>query len=201
MLTLALVAMIYTMVSTILIQIARYVRNGREVAHQRLLLLETVEDLRYQLRSLYYPPDQPGLDGKRTPVEGRDTLLFLTTNGRSHKGVVEAGYKVTELRAEDELPRSEQTRTVANTALYYREFPFRRMEFRTLDEFTEAPWKVILHNVKALEFEYSSDAIVWQREWDSSQPPGRIRVRLARGGDNPDRIVFDVTPGVGASRW
>ena len=197
MLTLALVALIYTMVSTILIQISRYVKAGREVARERYLLLKTVEDLRYQLRSLYLPQnDKPGLIGKRTPVDGRDSLQFLTCNGSVHKGVVEGTYMVRDDRDEVSVRDEENS-----SSLYYREFPFRRAQFRTLDPFEEAPWKVKLSNVRLFELEYSAGGNIFQREWDQTNPPLRVRLRIARGGENRDRLVFDVTPGVGAGRW
>ena len=194
MLTLALVALVYTMISTILIQISRYVRAGREAARERYQLLKTVEDLRYQLRSLYYPSAGPGLSGMKSTLDGRDTLRFATTNGRIHKGVVEVAYKIDEVtdqvEDEDNVP-----------ALYYREFPFRRPEIRTLEVHSEAPWKVHLPNVKTFELEYSSSGQTWQTQWEEPGPPRRVRIRLARGGDSRDRIVFDVTPGIGAPRW
>jgi prepilin-type N-terminal cleavage/methylation domain-containing protein len=194
MLTLGLVALVYTMVSTILVQISRYVRDGRRVAQQRIELLNTVEEIRYQLRSLYYPASSPGLSGARSQTDGQDSLRFLTTNGRTHKGVVETGYRIqmnTKVE-DDEEPAP---------ALYYREFRFRRAEFRTLDPYSEAPWKVLLDNVELFEVQYSSGANVWQREWETPEPPARIRIRVKRGGKNHDRLIFDVTPGIGASRW
>lgn len=197
MLTLALVALVYTMVSTILIQISRYVKAGREVARERYALLKTVEDLRYQLRSLYVPGTKPGLVGKRTPLDGQDSLQFLTTNGNQHKGVIEATYLVQEHVVES---REDQEKN-GSTSLYYREFPFRSDTFRTLNDYEIAPWKVQLKNVKLFEIEYSATGRIFQREWTEAQPPSRIRLRIARGGTNRDRIVFDVTPGVGAGRW
>jgi prepilin-type N-terminal cleavage/methylation domain-containing protein len=194
LLTLALVALVYTMISTILIQISRYVKSGREVAQQRRQLLRTVEELRYQLRSLYYPAGAIGLSGTRSPTDGWDTLRFITTNGRIHKGVVEASYEIQEYR-DEENPKE------TSTALYYREFPFRRREFRPMGIHQEAPWKVYLKNVDVFEIQYSSGSGAWQREWELPQSPGRIRVRLERGDSSPDRIVFDVTPGLGAGRW
>ena len=197
MLTLGLVALVYTMVSTILVQISRYVRDGRKIAQERYQLLETVEDLRYQLRSLYYPSSSPGLAGARSQTDGWDTLRFLTTNGRTHKGVVETGYRIQE-RTDVEDDADEEDLA---PALFYREFRFRRVEFRTLDPFEEAPWKLLLPNVDTFEVQYSSGANVWQREWEAPEPPARIRLRLERGGKNHDRMIFDITPGIGASRW
>lgn len=202
MLTLALVALVYTMISTILIQISRYVRAGREVARERHQLLKTVEDLRYQLRSLYYPSTGAALSGLRTPIDGRDTLRFATTNGRIHKGVVEVAYKIEEVtnQVSDEVSEQVEEEDLL-PALYYREFPFRRPELRSLEVHQEAPWKVYLRNVKTFELEYTSSGDTWQTEWEEPGPPRRVRIRLARGGESRDSIVFDVTPGIGAPRW
>lgn len=194
MLTLGLVALIYTMISTILVQVSRYVKNGRQVARQRHEMLKAVESLRYQLRSLYYPTSGAGLLGARTPVEAQDSLRFLTTNGRVHNGVVETGYRIQEYVDEESPERN-------GASLYYREFPFRRKEFRTLDPHQESPWKLYLRNVDVFELEYSSGGNTFQREWDTPAPPRTIRVRLERGGESRDRIQFEVTPGVGAQRW
>jgi type II secretory pathway component PulJ len=194
-LTLGLVALVYTMVSTVLVQISRYVRDGRKVAQERYQLLDAVESLRYQLRSLYYPESSPGLAGARSQTDGQDFLRFLTTNGQTHKGVVEVAYRVQE-RTDLEEDEKETA-----SALFYREFRFRRSEFRTLDPYQEAPWNVLLPNVETFEVQYSTGANVWQREWETPEPPARIRIRLERGGNNHDRIIFDVTPGIGANRW
>lgn len=193
MLTLGLVALLYTMISTIVIQISRYVRNGREVAQERRALLSTVESVRYQLRSLYYPSGAPGLLGQRSALQGRDNLRFLTTNGVTNRGVVEGSYRI------DKLTNSNQEEET--TGLFYREFPFRRQEFRSLDAQDEAEWTLTLPNVSRFELEYSSDGAIFQREWDETTPPNRIRLRIARGGANRDSMVFDVTPGIGAGRW
>jgi len=197
MLTLGLVALVYALVSTILVQISRYVADGRKVARERYEFLNTVEILRYQLRSLYYPGATPGLMGARTQTDGQDSLRFLTTNGRTHKGVVEAGYRV--------QPRTDRAEDDAHEglapALFYREFRFRRAEFRTLDPHSEAPWKVLLDNVDVFEISYSAGGETWQREWEAPESPRRIRLRLGRGVNSNDSIVFDVTPGIGAPRW
>ncbi|MCA9776096.1 MAG: type II secretion system protein [Candidatus Eremiobacteraeota bacterium] len=198
MLTLGLVALVYTMISTILIQISRYVRDGREIARERYELLNAVEELRYQLRSLYFPGASPGLAGARTQTEGQDSLRFLTTNGRTHDGVVEAGYFIQPRTTTDVDEVGEKE---AAPALYYREFRFRRREFRTLDVHSEAPWKVMLKNMGTFEVSYSSGGATWQREWENPEPPGRIRIRMARAVKSHDKIVFDVIPGIGARRW
>lgn len=194
MLTLALVSLVYTMISTILIQISRYVRSGRQVAQQRQELLSTVEELRYQMRSLYFPAEGVGLIGQRSPLDGRDSLRFTTSNGRTHKGIVEVGYQIN-----DYVDPGDETKNAP--ALYYREFPFRRREMRTLDIHQEAIWKPYLKKVEVFQVEYSAGGTQFQRSWEQASPPSRIRVRLERFGENGDKITFDVTPGVGAARW
>ena len=134
------------MISTILVQISRYVKNGRQVARERHDMLKSVEALRYQLRSLYLPSSGAGLLGQRTPVDAQDSIQFLTTNGRQHRGVVETAYRIQEF-VDDENPERN------GSALYYREFPFRRNEFRTLDPHQEAPWGVFLQNVDVFELQ------------------------------------------------
>lgn len=201
MVTLVLVALVYTMVSTILVQVARYVRIGREVAADRHQLLTEVEVLRYQLRTLYYPNAAVGMLGERTPDVGRDQLRFLTTKGRFQRGVVEVGYKI------DKYENLETGKT--ETALYYREFPFARDQLRSLDEQQEGPWQRVLDGVETFSLEYSSTGQVWQKEWEGTLPPARVRIRLIRRGSSErdegkvrgDRFVFEVTPGMGASRW
>lgn len=194
MLTLALVALVYTMISTILVQISRYVNDGRKVAESRHTLLKTVEELRYQFRSLYYPTNTVALEGRRTPLDGQDTVQFATSNGRVHKGIVEVSYRVQEY-----IDEKDPTKNAP--ALYYREFPFRRKEFRPLDEHVEAPWKVYLKDVGRFELEYTQDGRTWQKEWDAPYPPSTVRVRIKRVRTSHDDIVFDVTPGIGAGRW
>ena len=194
MLTLGLVALVYTLISGVLVQISRYVRDGREVARNRHELLRSVEELRYQMRSLYYPTETVGLEGTRTPLDGRDVLKFLTTNGRVHKGVVEVAYRIDEYEDPDDPEKS-------GPALYYREFPFHRRRLRTVDPNQEAEWEVYLRDVGVFELQYSDAGSVWQREWDGPTPPGRIRLRIERVGKTHDKLTFDVTPGVGAGRW
>lgn len=203
LITLALVALIYTMISTILVQIARYVRIGREVAEERHRLLTEVETLRYQLRTLYLPDSAVGLKGERTPEEGRDWIRFLTTSGRNRRGVVEVGYKVDTFQD----PVTGKPRT----GLFYREFPFARAELRSLDEQQEGPWQKVLDGVETFSLEYTSTGQVWQKEWEATTAPQLIRIRMIRrvqtDADHSknqirgDRFVFEVTPGVGAKRW
>lgn len=195
LLTLGLVGLLYTMTSGILIQIARYTKTGRQVAVERHALLSTVEMLRYQLRSLYRPSNLPGLLGTRTPLDGRDAVRFLTANGVRHEGIVELGYWVEEsgrLGAEND--------DESGNGLYQREFPFRRHEFRGFEHYDEGRLSRVLSNVERFELRYSAADSVWQREWEEEQPPTTIRVRILRSEPN-DEITFDVTPGIGATRW
>ncbi len=194
LLTLGLVALAFTLLTTTLIQIARYVRDGRRVATERTQLLRTVEDLRYQLRSLYYPAESgaPGLSGMRGIESNRDTLRFLTAHGRRNRGVVEVGYRLANTELED---------GTEGMALQFREFPFRRDELRSLDEQLEAPWALKLSAVDSFQVEYSTTGVEWQREWQEASPPRVVRIRIVRSPPSRDRFVFDVTPGIGAGRW
>ena len=193
MITLGLVALVYLMVSGILLQIARYSKNGRQVAASRYELLSQVEVLRYQLRGLSYPGTFVSLSGQRTGLQGRDTVRFLTTSGRKLKGLVEVGYKIEESVDPDT--------SEATTSLLYREFPFRRLELRELFEQQEGPWEVVLSDVDSFELEYSSDGSSWQKEWTEETAPTAIRVSLQRTKPSTDKIAFEVTPGVSSKRW
>lgn len=192
MITLGLVVLVYTMITTILVQVARFVKDGRRIAAERHLLLKEVETLRYQLRSLYYPGSETGLIGERSSINGRDSLRFLTTNGRQNRGVVEVGYQ---LRTYLDDAGEEQV------GLFYREFPFRREELRSLDEHEEGRWTLLLEDVEFFSLEYSNSGQDWQREWDGPMPPRLLRVRLQRSVAKQERFIFDVTPGIGAGRW
>lgn len=194
-LTLALVALLYGMVSGILVQIAQYVRVAREVAAQRIVLLREIETIRYQLRALHYPSSTVGLMGLRGSLRGRDTVRFLTTRGRKFGGVVEVGYKI-ESYVDPKAPSSGE-----RLGLFYREFPYRRPEMRTLDEFDEGRWQLVLPNTEVFSLEYSASGDVWQKEWDGTIPPRVIRLRLDRSPPTQERFAFDVTPGEGAGRW
>ncbi len=192
MITLGLVVLVYTMITTVLVQVARFVKDGRKVAAERHLFLNEVETLRYQLRTLYYPPKEIGLIGERTPINGRDSLRFLTVTGRKYRGVVEVGYQVQTYFDEEGDQK---------IGLFYREFPFRREEMRTLDDHEEGRWSLLLDNAEMFSLEYSNTGQDWQKEWEGQTPPRLVRVRLQRSAPTQDRFVFDVTPGIGAGRW
>lgn len=195
MLTLALVALLYAMISGILVQVARYVRVGREIAQQRHAFLREIEILRYQLRSLHYPASAVGLVGLRGSLKGRDSVRFLTSRGRRYHGVVEVGYKI-ESYLDPKRPEKGE-----RLGLFYREFPFRRELMRTMEEFEEGRWELLLPDTSLLTMEYSASGQVWQKEWDGTIPPRIVRLRVDRAKPSNDRFAFDVTPGVGAARW
>jgi hypothetical protein len=195
MLTLALVALLYTMISGILVQVARYVRIGRETAAQRYVFLREIEVLRYQLRSLHYPSSAVGLIGLRGNLKGRDTVRFLTSRGRKYHGIVEVGYKIESYVDEKDPSHRERL------GLFYREFPFRREVMRSMDEFEEGRWELLLKDTDRMSFEYSASGQAWQREWDGTIAPRIIRIRIHRAEPSHDGFVFDVTAGEGAARW
>ncbi len=195
MLTLALVTLLYTIMSTILVQVASYVRVGRQIAESRLVFLREVDVLRYQLRALHYPNTTVSMLGAPGSLKGRDQIRFLTSRGRKHRGVVEVGYKI-EAYQDPKDPQAGE-----KTGLFYREFPFRRKLMRTLDESTEGPWRMVLPDVSFLFFEYSTTGTAWQREWDGTEAPRLVRIRIRRSEPNHDNFAFEVTPGEGAARW
>lgn len=192
MLTLALVTLLYTIMSTILVQVASYVKVGRQIAESRLSFLSEVDILRYQLRSLHYPSSTVAMLGAPGSLKGRDQIRFLTTRGRKLRGVVEVGYKI---------ETYQDPQAGEKTGLYYREFPFRRQVLRSLDESSEGPWRLVLPDVSMLFFEYSTTGTAWQREWEGTEAPRMVRIRIRRSEPNHDSFVFDVTPGEGAARW
>lgn len=193
MITLGLVAIVYAITSGILLQIARFSKEGRRVAQSRFELLTQVETLRYQLRTLVYPDDFVALSGRRSGLKGRDTITFLTTSGRKLKGLVEVGYKIEETVDPDSAQPTH--------SLFYREFPFRRSELRRLDEQQEGKWEAVLTGIDAFEFEYTSNRTSWQKEWTEESPPVAIRVSIRRVQPNSDKIAFEVTPGIASNRW
>ena len=195
MLTLALVALLYGMITGILIQVARYVRTGRQVAAERYLFLREVEIMRYQLRSLHYPTSMEGLLGVRGNIKGRDTVRFYTGRGRHFQGIVEVGYKIESYVDPKDPSKGEQF------GLFYREFPYRRQVMRTMDEFQEGRWELLLPHTSLLSLEYSASGQAWQKQWEGTIPPRTIRIRVDRSAPSNDRFAFDVTPGEGAARW
>lgn len=195
MMTLALVALLYTMVSGILVQVARYVRNGRQVAEERYQFLREIETLRYQLRSLHYPSSAEGMIGMRGNIKGRDSVRFYTSRGRHYPGIVEVGYKIESYVDPKDPGQGEQF------GLFYREFPFRRETMRSMDEFEEGRWELLLPQTGLLSLEYSASGQAWQKEWEGTLAPRIIRIRVDRAAPSNDRFAFDVTPGEGAARW
>lgn len=203
-----LVALLYSLMMVVTVQIAQATRRGTTAAQQRLEFMKVCERLRWQLRSLYKPPKLPETDKDRRPIrsgilgtpdlallgqrgqsEGRDVLLFLTSDPVGMRGVAEVGYQ---LRV-PEKGRSE---------LVYRQFPVRYAEgLHTVQDFQEAPWTPIAKGVTRLTLDYTKDNVLWQREWDEDDEdvPRRIRVHIET--DWKETIDFQVTPGMGAGRW
>lgn len=187
---LALIVLAYALVGFATVQLARAVRTGSEAARARSQLIATTEQLRWQLRGLFAPSEQPCLEGGRSPVEARDYVVFLTTSPEEGDGVAEVGYQVETIVDED---GDEQV------GLLYREFAYRDPEgLRPTTEQDQARWRLLSDRVVELEFEYSPDGTVWQREWDDPKPPQAVKVRLAT---SDDELSFVVYPGVSSERW
>ncbi len=227
MLAAGLVAVLYTIMAYITVQVSHASRRGSEAAVHKLQLLKTTEQLRWQLRGLYVPPEysvkpeaspaaspgqtpaaaptpdaspgnertqRPGfvpgklvIFGERTSTEESDVLLFLTNEPAApNRGVAEVGYKMIDLEG--------------GPALHYRQFNYRDADGLHLpSDQLEAPWKPLDKAIIKFWAEYSSDGATWQREWDSEEPPRRVRINLrTKGGDN---LVFYASPGVSSERW
>ena len=127
-----------------------------------------------------------GVYGQRA-AEGRDVILFITTHPVRRVGVSEVGYKLAEDRSgvSDLLFRQFLTRSVGG--------------FHPLTEQTDGPWKVLLKDVKQFAIDYSVDGITWQREWDETDAPRRVRLHIEMASG--DVIDTQVSPGIGAGRW
>lgn len=188
---LALIVLAYALVGFATVQLARAVRTGSEAAQAKSELMAATEQLRWQLRGLYAPQQQACLEGGRTDTEGRDYLVFLTTSPQRGEGAAEVGYQI------DSLVNDEGEERVG---LLYREFPYRDPEgLRPTTDQDEARWRMLSDRVDEMQVEYSPDGAVWQREWDGSDAPRAVRVRLLT--KNGDELSFAVYPGVSSQRW
>lgn len=127
-----------------------------------------------------------GVYGQRA-AEGRDVILFITTHPTGQVGVCEVGYKLDENKA-------------GVSDLLYRQFPTRSVGgFHAVVDQQEGPWKVLLKDVKQFSLDYSVDGITWQREWDETDAPRRVRLHLETAAG--DVIDTQISPGIGAGRW
>ena len=204
LLVLALVSLLMGMLLFVVVRMARLTRTTTQAALRRKHWLEASELLRWQLRNLHLPPvakppsngitsglvgspDTP-LWGEPGQTEGLDSLSFLTTQARRQKGVSEVGF------------RMRQRESGEGYDLAYREFPLRnRAGLHPQSDAPEAPWKVVLDDVKQFSLDYSEDGWIWRRDWSQTTVPRRIRVHLE--ASRLPVLDFQVTPGLGGGRW
>lgn len=144
-------------------------------------------------------PELLPLKGNRTGEEGQDVVRFLTVRPARGEGVVEVGYRI--LKELPEGSEEEEQQQPEGPFLAYREFPYPDKEgLHEVQDHEEAPWRVLSADVESLEFEYSIDGVVWQREWESSDAPRNVRVKM-QGRQADLKLSFVVSPGVAAPRW
>lgn len=185
---LALVSMLYLMVSYTTVQLSRATRMGTAACLARQERLKTIEQLRWQLRCLFVPADGTScLKGGRLPGTGEDVVSLITSIGADHEGVVEATYRV--MREGEEEPY-----------LAYREFRTRSaLGLRPWTDQEDGVFRPLDKRIKAIRLDYSPDGKIFQREWDSPEPPRAVRVLLTDSDDST--FTFSVVPGLGSARW
>ncbi len=187
----AVVALLYALLAFTTVQIARFTRDGGERALHKARLMELSERIRWQLRCLQPIAGQESLRSSAGDQAGRARLRFYTSQGKAHKGVVEVGYRV------EEIYDKEGGKSLT---LVYREFPFADPEgLRSLTDQQDAPWEPLEPKIVSFELAFSHEGVLWQRDWDESEAPIFVRIKLQ---DELGEIVsFDVSPGVRSKRW
>lgn len=186
--SLALVSLLYLMVSYTTVQLSRASRFGTEACMVKQERLRAIELMRWQLRCLFVPEGGGScLKGGRLPGTDEDVVSLVTSSGSESPGVVEATYRV--------LGESEETRYLA-----YREFRTRNvLSLRPWTDQQDAVYRPLDKRIKKLRLDYSTDGKIFQREWDSNEAPRAVRVLLTDHDDST--FTFSVVPGLGSSRW
>lgn len=185
---LALVSLLYLIVSYTTVQLSRASHFGTAACIARQERLKAIEQMRWQLRCLFVPPDGGScLKGGRLPGTSDDAMSLVTTMGADHQGVVEATYRV--------IHDGEEVSYLA-----YREFRTRHvLGLRPWADQEDAVYHPLDHRIKSVRFDYSPDGKVFQREWDAAEAPKAVRVLLTDRDDST--FTFSVIPGLGSARW
>jgi hypothetical protein len=222
MMVLFLVALLYSMITFAVIQVAQVTRAGSVGAIRKKDLLKANERLRWQLRGLFLDPNG-GIGGGNTTTTNTTTNTTATVDPRLATrlpGIIGTPgasiYAKTDSAGQDyifflttaptlirnvtEVGYRVLTNADGKTNLVYRQFPVRSIGgFHDLPDTQEGPWTVLLTNVKKLTLDYSLDGLTWERQWDDVNMPRRIHVHLETSGG--EVLDYQVTPGTGAGRW
>ena len=218
MMVLALVALLYVMITFVVIQVSHVTRRASLAAVRKRTVIQASERLRWQLRDLYLDPttaattaNTTGAVNTTSKVDPRLTQrptnfigtpgasLYANTEGDGRDYIFFLTASPEKSRAVTEVGYHVQDSTNGQLDLMVRQFPLRTIGgFHNLSDTTDGPWRVLVSDIKVLTLDYSSDGITWQRQWDSTSIPHRIHVHLETGAE-----VFDyqVTPGIGSGRW
>lgn len=226
MLAAGLVAVLYTIMAYITVQVSQASRRGAEAALRKIELLKTTEQLRWQLRGLYVPPEYSVKDEAPSASPGASPAPSqAATPDAGPARASRPGFVPGKLVLFGERTQSDQSdvlifltnepaggvRGVAEVGykiievdgqrvLHYRQFNYRDADGLHLPtDQVEAPWKPLNKQITHFWVEYSADGGNWQREWENEEPPRRVRLNVAtRGGEN---LVFYSSPGVSSERW
>ncbi len=215
---LALATLVYALVSSATLQLSRIARAANRAAEGRARVVRIAEQMRWQLRGLFVPgledPDSQvtagasrapstgarsgprrirtlgalSLLGRRTQSPDQEILLFRSNRLERGNGAAEVGYRILE------------DPETARPALAYRQYPWADPEgLRPPEEDPEAPWRVVCREVIGLRLEFSAEGETWQREWERTETPRRIRfVLVLESGGN---LSVEVLPGIATRRW
>lgn len=185
---LALVSLLYLIVSYTTVQLSRASHFGTAACIARQERLKAIEQMRWQLRCLFVPEGGGScLKGGRLPGASDDAMSLVTSMGADHQGVVEATYRV--------ITENEDVSYLA-----YREFRTRNvLGLRPWADQEDAVYRPLDHRVKSIRFDYSPDGKVFQREWDTAEPPKAVRVLIT--DRDKSTFTFSVIPGLGSARW
>lgn len=210
MIAVGLAAVVYSLVSLTTVQLSRTVRTAEEKGQLKRSIIMAAEQMRWQIRCLYYDKKAAahavkaasnnlpgtlgnvGLYGQRGHEQDAGVLLFRTTavpkrGGVFTNGTVEVGYCI--LKDKD-----------GSRYLAYRQYPWvDRLGLHTEAQDPNAEWTVLSKEITGLSVEYSKDGELWMQEWTMEEVPLFVRftLHLAKGGS----LEVDAAPAQVSPRW
>lgn len=204
LLAMGLAVMAISMLSYTVLRISKTVRLSEERFARKSKMIDTAEQIRWQLRCLYCQdysdvPDKPishttpgtlkyQLYGKRSGTSDRDILIFNTSFVPRSNGTVEVGYRI----LVDDKTRKPY--------LAYRQFPWvDNQGLHDVDNYQDTPWQVFNTDIVGMSLSYSYDGEVWQQEWIDQRAPNWIRITLIPEEGEP--FVTQVSPAMPSERW